>query len=101
MELGFTIFIIAVVIIIIWLVIEMKRFRHKMFAIFLIVLILFTYISFTIVLKEQNINLKTIPGIMEASKLYFSWLGHLFVNLKTITINVIKLDWVGNSSSTR
>ena len=46
MAVGITLFIVAVLVIGIYLLVEVKRLRHKMFAIFLIVLILFTYISF-------------------------------------------------------
>ncbi len=101
MELGLTLFVIAGLIIAIWVVIEIKRLKHKIFAIFLIALILFTYVSFSLTLKSHNLDLKTVSGIMTASKLYFSWLGSLFVNLKTLTANVIKMDWSGNDTSIR
>lgn len=93
MVIGITLFIVAVSIIAIWVIIEIKRMKHKFLAIFLIGLILFVYLSFAFVTKGQDINLKTTSGLIQATKLYFSWLSSAFVNLKTITANAIDMDW--------
>jgi MFS superfamily sulfate permease-like transporter len=98
-EFGITLFIVAVLIIAIWVIIEVKRLRHKIFAIFLIALILFTYISFTVTLKSQDIDMTTIPGVTAASKLYVSWLASAFNNLKSITTQAIGLDWTPQNQS--
>jgi len=50
------------------------------------------------IIKENNMNLKSFDGIVGAGKLYFSWLGHAFENSRSILGNVIKMDWVGNST---
>ncbi len=91
--------IIGVIIAAIWIIIEMKRMKHKLFAIFLIGLILFVYITAVFVFKDRNIDFGTFEGIKEASSLYFSWLGSTFGNLKIITGNVIKMNWAGNNSA--
>ncbi len=93
MEFGSTFFVFAALIIVIWVFVEIKRLKHKIFAIFLIVLIIFTYVSFSISVSDQNIDLKTVPGILKAGKLYFSWLGTLFSNAKSITAYAAKQDW--------
>jgi len=98
MALGITILIIAVLIIAIWVVIEMKRMRHKVFAIFLIGLILFSYLSFSFVFKNHEINLTTVDGIRTATGLYLSWLGTVFSNLRTITSKTIDMNWKGNET---
>jgi len=85
--------IISVCILAIWILIEIKRMKHKFFAIFLIALILFTYVSFSITMKNNNLDLKTIEGLSKATKLYFLWLGSAFGNVKSITANAIKMDW--------
>ncbi len=97
MAIGVTLLIVGILIIAIWVLVELKRFRHKFFAIFLIALILFSYLSFTLILKGKNIDLKTSSGIIQAGKLYFSWLGSIFGNFKTITTNAIKMDWAGQN----
>ena len=99
MEFGIALFVISILVIAIYVLIELKRLRHKMFAIFLIVLILFTYISFSVVLRGQDVDYKTIPGIISASKLYFSWLGSLFGNFRSMTTHAIKMDWTGNETN--
>ena len=98
MVIGVTLFIVAILIAAIWIVIEVKRVRHKVFAMFLIGMILFSYFSFTFVLKGKDVDLKSIPGVIEVGKLYFSWLGGVFGNFKSITFNAIKMDWAGNES---
>jgi len=98
MGVGITIFIIAALVIAIWVIIELKRVRHKIFALFLIGLILFLYFSATFVFKEQEIDFQTIPGITTAAKLYFSWFGSIFANVKTITTNAIRMNWQGNET---
>ena len=98
MVIGVTLLIVAVAIIAIYFLVELKRFRHKIFAIFLIVLILFVYLSAAYVLKGRDIDLKTASGFFEATKIYFNWLLSAFGNLKTITANAIRMDWGGNKS---
>jgi len=99
MAIGITFFIISVLIIAIWVIIEIKRLRHKVFAIFLIALILFTYVSFMVVLKDQNVDLKTVSGLTTATKLYFSWMFSVFGNLKSITTHAIDMDWTSANTT--
>ena len=93
MVIGVTLFIIAVLIAAIWIIIEVKRLKHKLFAILLIGLILFSYISFSVVLKGEDIDFKSISGLTDASKIYLSWLGSMFGNFKSITSYAVKQDW--------
>ncbi len=94
---GMSLFILAAVIIVIWVLIEVKRMKHKLFAIFLIGLIIFSYVSMSVVFSDSEINVKTIPGAISAGKIYFSWLGSLFGNMKSITSHAISLDWVNST----
>lgn len=94
MEFGITFLVVVVLIAGIWIFIELKRMRHKIFAIFLIGLILFSYISFlTVVKNNPNLDLGTAAGMFAAGKAYLSWLGSVFDNIKTVTAQVIGLDW--------
>ena len=93
-----TLIAIIVLIIAIWLIIEFKRFRHKILAIFLMILILFAYFSFSAVIKGKDIDLKTFDGMKEAGTIYFLWFGNLFKNMKVVTSNVIDMDWRVNES---
>ena len=100
MIIGTTLLIVGILVVGIWIVIEFKRFRHKLLAVFLIMLIIFTYVSFLVTIKGKDINFKSIDGFREAGTLYFSWLGSVFGNLKTITTNAVKMDWKPEKNAT-
>ncbi|MCK5043771.1 hypothetical protein KAR52_02105 [Candidatus Pacearchaeota archaeon] len=100
MEVGIKLFIVAIAVIAIWVIFEMKRFKHKLFAIVLIALILFTYIGFNTSLKGEEIDFKTVAGLTKGFKLYFSWLTSVVGNLKLLTTNAIKMDWVNPQNGT-
>jgi len=99
MAIGVSLFIVAILIAAIWILVEFKRLRHKFFALGLIALILFTYITFSITLRGKDVNLKTVPGLIQAGELYLTWLGSVFFNLKSITAHAINLDWTDNNST--
>ena len=99
MAIGVAVFIMVIAIVVIYVLIEVKRLRHKIFAIFLIALILFSYLSVAFIFRDQDIDLKTIPGVIIASRLYFSWLGNIFVNFKQITTKAIQMDWGTNETA--
>jgi len=87
-------FVLVLVLVLgIWLVIEFRRFKHKIFAILLIVVILFTYFSFFLAIKGQGLDLKTFDGVRDAGKMYFLWIGNAFDNVKIVTSNVISMNW--------
>jgi len=93
MAISTTFFIVAIVIVAIWLLIEAKRLKHKLWAFFLIGLILFTYISFTVSLKNHEIDLTSVGGVIDAGKLYMAWLGGMFNNAKAVTAYASKQNW--------
>lgn len=99
MAIGGTLLIVLILVVAIWIIVEVRRFRHKAFAIFLIILILFTYLSFISVIKGKNLDLTSSDGLKKAGNLYVSWLGSVLQNLKTITSNAINLDWKVNETS--
>jgi len=99
MVVGVTLFVVAVLIISIWVVIEVKRMRHKVFAIVLIALVLLSYISATVIFKDQEIDFTTTTGLMKAGKIYFTFLGSVFGNLRVLVANAIKMNWKGNQTA--
>ena len=102
MAIGGTLFIIVIISIGIWIVVEMQRFKHKIIAVVLIFLLIFSYLSFATVIKGQNIDLSTLGGIIDATKLYFSWLWAISKNFMIITTNAIGMDWgVDNETTTK
>jgi len=93
MAVGIVFFVVGVLIALIWILIETKRMKHKIFAIFLISVILFFYLSMSFVFKGKNVDYKTISGLMSAGKVYFSWLGAVVHNINVITTNAIHMNW--------
>lgn len=94
-----TLIIVLAIVVLIWLSIEFRKFKHKIFAIFLILLILSFYFSFSAVIKGKNLDLKSFEGMKQAGKLYFLWVGNAFKNVKVVTSNVIDMNWGFNSST--
>ncbi|MCK5610922.1 hypothetical protein KAR91_54110 [Candidatus Pacearchaeota archaeon] len=93
MVVGVTLFITAVLIIAIWVVIEVKRLKHKLFAVLLIGLILFSYLSAAMIFRGQDVDLTSPSGVIEAGGVYFSWLGSVSKNFIQLTGNAINMDW--------
>jgi hypothetical protein len=93
MAISTTFLIVAGVAIVVWLVLETKRLKHKLVAIFLIGLLLLTYFGFGIAIKGKDLDLTSVSGMTEAGKLYFVWLGNAFVNLKHITAYAVNQNW--------
>lgn len=94
MALSVAFFIVIIAVIAIWFILEFKRMRHKILAIFLIGLVLFGYFTINaVVLSNPNVNLGTVDGVITAGKIYFSWLVSVFSNVKTVTSNAIKMNW--------
>ena len=90
--------LVVALIAVIWLSHEFKKLNHKIVAIFLILLIVFTYFSFSSAIKGKEIDLKSAVGMKEAGQLYVLWLGNAFNNIKIITGNAIHMNWKVNES---
>ena len=95
---GIILIIVLLLIIFVWISVEFKRAKHKFYAVLVIILILFTYFTFSSAFKDKNPNFKSLPGIIDASKIYFSFLGNVFGNIKSITSGVINADWSNSTT---
>ena len=93
MVLASTLLLLGFVIAAIWIFVEFKRLKHKIFAIATIVLILFAYVSFTTSIKGNDLDLKNSQDMIKATRIYFSWLGNIFGNMKATTAYALKKDW--------
>jgi len=99
MDLWIVFIILALVGLVIYVYFEVKRFKHKIFAIFLIALLLFFSLSVMYVFKGKEVDLKSFSGVKEVTVIYFSWLWSIFVNMKTLTSQATKMDWGINQTS--
>jgi hypothetical protein len=98
MVLSIVLLVIAAIVIVIWVLIEFKRFEHKLFAYFLIGMVLIVAGSFSVVTSKYDLEYDSPSGLLTAGKVYFSWIGSTFVNLKMMTAHAIKLDWNMNET---
>jgi len=73
--------------------IHFRNIRHKISAIFLVLLLLFAYLSVFSVIRANGIDIKSPSGVFQVVKVYFSWLGYMFDNVKVLTGNVVRMDW--------
>ncbi len=98
MAVNVIIFVIAVLVVAIWIIYGLKRIKHKFLAIFLIALVLFSFLSFGVVFGGKDISINDVSDLGNVAKLYFSWLGSVFSNVKSVTTNAIGMDWQGNNT---
>ena len=56
MGVGIAILIVGILVIGIWVLVELKRLKHKIFAVFLICLILFSYIGGVVAFKDKDVE---------------------------------------------
>ena len=79
--------------------IKMNHLRHRIFIVFLIALALFLYSSMALVETQNELDFTTTEGFFNAIKVYTGWLANGFDNLKTLTGNVIGMDWGSTNAS--
>jgi hypothetical protein len=80
-------------------VFKVSHLRHRLSIAFFVLLFLFLFGTFFLAIKGTDIDLKSASGIGQGVKIYFSWLGSSFGNIKALTTNAVDMDWSSNSSS--
>jgi len=98
MSIGIIVIILIALIVMIWAIMEAKRLRKRLLAIFLIGLVLFAAFTIFFAFKGKQADLKSFSGITDAVKVYFSWYKIFFSNMRTLTGNVVNMNWKGNST---
>jgi len=81
------------VILVVSKLIHFRHFKHRVTAIVLVLFLLFAYVTFANVVKENNIDIKTVDGIIKAGNVYLAWLKLSFENLKVLSGNAINMNW--------
>lgn len=85
--------IIAALIVLAFAFLRLRHVKHKVFLISFIIILLFLYTTASQVLSNYDIDWKSFSGVEKGAKVYFSWLGGFFDNLKILTANAVKMDW--------
>jgi hypothetical protein len=91
--------IIGILVILAFFVVKMRHVKHKFTLVFIIILALFFYFSFSLVSKHYNLDFSSTNGFSKSLKVYFGWLANGFHNLKDITGNVVNMDWKSANGS--
>jgi len=91
--------VITVLILVGIFAIRINHLKHRFFIILLVLLALFLFTSLNAVTNKNNLDLKSAGGIFDASKLYLGWMANGFQNIKSLTGNVLNLDWKSSNSS--
>jgi len=94
--------IVGVLLFVLVLVLKIKSMGHRRERYYitgLILILLFLYISSSLVFQKNNVSLKTFEGVVEAGKIYFSWLGGVFNNAKVIVGHALNMNWDVNSTN--
>jgi len=92
--------IVVVILVVVGIIaIKMNNLRHRFFIIILILLALFLYTSMAVVTNKNNLEVNNAEGVFQLIKVYSGWLANGFGNLKTMTGNVVKMDWTSTNAS--
>ena len=75
-------------------ILKFTHLKHRIYIIVIVIVLLFLLGTFSLVANNNSIDLKTSSGTIQAMRVYFVWLGQSFSNLKTLTANVIGMEWV-------
>jgi hypothetical protein len=99
MDIGFILLIGIVVAIMIYIGIGIKSHQHKGIAILLIIFLLLAVFAFNATFSGREVQIRTVSDAVDAVKLYFSWFGMLFENIKLVTTQAIKIEWDTNNTT--
>ncbi len=91
--------VIVILVIVGIFAIKMNHLRHRIFIILLILLALFLYTSIAVITNQNNLEINNVEGVFQLTKVYTGWLANGFENLKTMTGNIIKMDWTSTNAS--
>ncbi len=83
------------------LLMRAREITHRLSIATIVLLIIFFYVSFSLALKGKDINYKSVEGLKEAVGIYFSWLSNFIGNVKTITAQIISMNWIPENNVTK
>ena len=77
---------------------KLSHLKHKFSMIFLVLFVLLLYLSFAKVASIHSVDLGSVSGFASGMKVYLSWIGNAFDNMRVITGNAARVDWFSNST---
>ncbi|MBD3252847.1 hypothetical protein GF386_03895 [Candidatus Pacearchaeota archaeon] len=91
--------VIGILVLVVMIVIKLGGLRHGFFIILLLFVVLFFYGTLSFLSNERGVDFSTFRGWIDAAGVYVGWFANGFQNLKTITGNVINMDWTSTNGS--
>jgi len=91
--------IIGVLIVIAVIALKINHLRHKIWIVAVILLVIFLYMTVSLVYKENELKVDNTEDFFHITKVYLGWLGNGFNNLKSLTGYAVKLDWGSSNTS--
>jgi len=87
--------IIAIVFVVLKVVMKKQAIATKL------ALVLFVFLMVTVgyVYTTSDVEVKTVKDVFNFGGVYFSWIGSVFQNMKSLTANVIEKDWGADNST--
>ena len=92
---------IVLILIVIYVLFELMRFKHGIFSIILIIVLLFFLLSLVFVFKDKQVDLNSFGGIQDAVGVYFDWIALTWNNFGALTGNAGNINWNGNGTKTK
>jgi len=87
-----TIVIIAIIVIALFFL-KVEHIRRKVVIVVVLLFILFLYLTITNLSRTHSFDFKSVDGIANVVKVYLTWLGQSFDNLKILMGNAVKMRW--------
>ncbi len=90
--------LIAVLVFVGIVLFKAKELKHRLGLLVIAFLAIFLFLSVYQVYSTNSLDLSTFSGIVQAGKVYFSWLGTIFHNAGKVSSFAVQQDWGVNSS---
>ena len=91
--------IIAVLVLVLIILMRFKEVRHKLGLVVISIFILFLVITFAQIYSAHDLELNSFDGVVNAGKIYFSWLGQAVKNVVRVSGYAVKQEWGFNISN--
>ncbi len=91
--------IIAFIIISVLLIIKIANEKQAIAIKLLLVLFVFFLVTAAYVYVKYDVDLSDFDGITKATRIYFSWLGQIWGNVKGVSGYIVDQQWALNSTN--
>ena len=87
--------VVITIIAVLFIIIRFRHMRHRFYVIAIVLILAFFYLSGMNIIKQNDVDLTSFNGFVTAGKIYVKWMGKVVENVKSVSGNVIKMDWSG------